>query len=706
MAVSFGAIGTLGVGTTSCAPTYPVGISATTSVLIACVGGESSFSNIAISAPAGWTSLVQLEGGTGSLGTDTGPRRIAFFRKDTVLGSETGTQTFSFSSGSSTSTISGHIVRLDKTAGFSITTQVASGADTTHNTAYSATASASLTWATDDLLCIGVCENVDTAAPSAISIAASGVTFGTRSNRVMAAVGNGNDHRRILDTVPVSIGGATAAATYAYTASENVSGPTAFLLVRETAVDITLALAGSRSDTSIGSMVALSQSHGQVATFAQGTLTPGPPTKTLVGSGITSGQGTLTAVGAESHGQAMTLSQGTMTPGLGLIGQQIAGSKGPGGALSLLFLGGTASYQGAPRVTIRPTDPVGQVIAVAAGTLLPSGLAGSAHLSGVEAIFVAGVIDGGQRALSGQALAGGTGAYALTTARALSGVEAGLAAGALSPEQDAVDTWILSGYGAAVGAMAVAMVGAESSAAQGDVGLSADADQPMVGAVATAAAGTLVASPSIALLGAQCAAAQESVGAPGIVQLSGAELTAVAGDVFLTGDRTYALVGLGATLQDGITFASSLAFPPGQEITMGQGDLGPRTVALVGQDLRFLHGVLLALPPVVPIRDDAFGGGWAPPVRRRTKEDIRRARIEAGIIKPDLVPVVAQAVKAIAALPAKPRRKTITLEDLIGKKAVAKADNQDIAAIERAMQRENAKRREDEEADEITLLLD
>lgn len=590
MAVVFGAIGAADSGTTRCDPSYPSGVNATTSVLYAIVTGRCSVAATAFPAPTGpdWTSLGQLEDGTGTYGTDTGTRRVAFFKKNVVTGAETSAQTqaFTFPTGDNTSTISATIFRLDKTAGFTISEQFASGADTANGTGYSAISSTSLAWETGDLLCIGVAQNIDTGTQSAQSITASGVTFGTRSNRVGAAVNNGADHRRILDTVPVSSASTTAAATYAYTISAAGSGPTAFLIVREASAPVTVGLSGERSDMALGSMAALTQQHGQVMTLSQGTLAVGPPSVALTGSESASAAGTLVPVLPELQGQAATLAQGALTPvaSPALIGSALAGSKGPGGALSLLFLGGTASYQGTPTVTIRPTDVVGQVITGATGTLVAAGPAsGSVHLSGVEATFVAGTVDGGRRTISGQVLTSAAGTLVANMARPLSGVEATFASGTIAAEQDAVDTWIVSGYGTPIGSMAVAMLGAAATGAQGDVGLSGDAALALTGEASTAAAGTLVPAIAPALIGAQFVGAQQSVGAPGGVQLTGSEATAAAGTLYLTPDRIYALTGIATTVQDGITFASSLAFPLGQAITSGLGEIGPRTVALTGQ---------------------------------------------------------------------------------------------------------------------------
>lgn len=235
MSVTWGAAGTAASGTTSCTPAYPTGISALTSKILCAVTGRSNTADTAFTMPAGWTKIgsSELEGGTGTWGVDTGTRRVTFFQKDTTVGDETGTVTVSLA-GTANNTLRATIFRVEVTSGYGIEYEATTGADTTNGTGFSATGG-SIGFAPGDLLAILVAQNIDSATQSAQSITASGVTFGTRTNRASTAVTNGNDHRHILDTVPVSSGTATAAPTYAYTISASGSGPVAFLRMREIA---------------------------------------------------------------------------------------------------------------------------------------------------------------------------------------------------------------------------------------------------------------------------------------------------------------------------------------------------------------------------------------------------------------------------------------------------------------------------------------
>jgi lysophospholipase L1-like esterase len=234
--VTWGAVGTGASGTTSANPSYPTGIAASTSKLIAVCTGRSDTATTAFSAPSGWTSQGQFEGGTGTYAADTGTRRVGFFTKDVVNGSETGsTGAFTFGTGSTNSTLRVTIHRVEVPTGYTLDLSFVSGADTTNGTGFSAVASSSQSYAPNDLLMIAVAQNIDTGTQSAQSITASGITFGTRTNRASTAVTNGFDHRHIVDTVPVSSGTGTTAPTYAYTISASGSGPVGFLRMRATA---------------------------------------------------------------------------------------------------------------------------------------------------------------------------------------------------------------------------------------------------------------------------------------------------------------------------------------------------------------------------------------------------------------------------------------------------------------------------------------
>lgn len=231
--VDFGAIGTGATGTNTATPAYPSGISASTSDLFCLVTGRHNTGAIENTLPAGWTSVGSLEGGTGTWGVDTGTRRVEIWRKDSVLGSESGTISVAWNSGNSTSnTLYASIVRVERPSGTTVGASFASGSDASNDTSYSAVSSGSISFAPNDLVLTLTAQNLDTGTATSRALTASGITFGTLTNRADVASVSGNDHRHIINSAPVSAGTATVAATYAYTVSAAASGPTAFLRLR------------------------------------------------------------------------------------------------------------------------------------------------------------------------------------------------------------------------------------------------------------------------------------------------------------------------------------------------------------------------------------------------------------------------------------------------------------------------------------------
>lgn len=244
--VYFGAAGTSASGTASCTPAYPTGITSTNSDLWLAVTGRSNDAGTAFGVPAGWTLVTdsELEGGTGTWGADTGTRRVALYRKDTVAGTESGTISVTLGGAVTTNnTLRATIFRTERPTGTSLQVVATTGADTTNGTGFSATGSASLAFDVGDLVMVGVAQNIDTGTQSAVSLTASGIGFAPRQNVRSDAVTNGNDHRHILDAFHVMSGTATVAPTYAYTISANGSGPASFLRLRATtggATDLTV----------------------------------------------------------------------------------------------------------------------------------------------------------------------------------------------------------------------------------------------------------------------------------------------------------------------------------------------------------------------------------------------------------------------------------------------------------------------------------
>ncbi len=276
MAVVYGATGAGANGTTSYAPAYPGGINAATSKLFCVVTGRSNTSEIQPTMPAGWTRIGGLEGGVGTWGVDTGTRRVDVFRKDVVTGTESGSVTVSLI-GNTSNTLSATVFRVEVPGGYDVAAQVSAVADTTHGLNWSVTSS-SLVWKTGQTLIVATAQNTDSATQSSQAISASGVSFDTRTNVKSTAVTNGNDHRSVIDVLPVLSAATTTTATWSHTNSANASGVTLFLLLGEVPVSSgTLAATESGSDAvsgagGVAAVGSLAAAEAGVEGFAAGGM--------------------------------------------------------------------------------------------------------------------------------------------------------------------------------------------------------------------------------------------------------------------------------------------------------------------------------------------------------------------------------------------------------------------------------------------------
>lgn len=226
--VTFGAIGTGANGGTSVAPSYPAGITAGQYLTLHVSSGGAS--NPTPSTPDGWALLATGTSTDGTYGLDTGPRRMTVFGK-IADGTETGTLTVTITGGDS---CRGSICRWTKSGSGSWIVDAQGADDSTSGTGVSMTFG-SLNWNTGDATVVSVSQRVDSATQSAQSLTATGVTFGTRTNRATTAVTTGNDHRHVIDTFAAasSTSNVNAAATWSYTASAAASAGGVIVRLRE-----------------------------------------------------------------------------------------------------------------------------------------------------------------------------------------------------------------------------------------------------------------------------------------------------------------------------------------------------------------------------------------------------------------------------------------------------------------------------------------
>ena len=226
--VTFQAIGTGANGSTTVAPTWPATANGYKEIAVITSGSSGDATP---TAPDGtWTLEATAATTDGTYGVDTGPRRVTVFSRD-CDGSESGTVTFSISGGNS---CRGTISVFSK-AGSGAWVISAQGAnDSGAHTGISMTA-ASMNWNTGDAVLVANAQRVDNATQSSQSLTASGVTFGTRTNRAATAVTTGNDHRHSVDTFAAISGtsNVNAAPTWAYTASAAASSASVIVRLRE-----------------------------------------------------------------------------------------------------------------------------------------------------------------------------------------------------------------------------------------------------------------------------------------------------------------------------------------------------------------------------------------------------------------------------------------------------------------------------------------
>ena len=227
--VTFGGIGTGANGSTTVAP-QPASPPAGAYMLAVITSGSTG--DATPTAPDGtWTLLATGASTDGTYGVDAGPRRVTVFGKEAAGTEGTTAVTFSISGGGTCRGTISHFTKAGSGA-WDVTAQ--GGNDSTSGTGFSATL-ASMNWNTGDATLVAVGQRVDSATQSSQSLTASGVTFGTRTNRATTAVTTGNDHRHVVDTFAAisSTSDVDAAPTWAYTASASVSGGVVIVRLRE-----------------------------------------------------------------------------------------------------------------------------------------------------------------------------------------------------------------------------------------------------------------------------------------------------------------------------------------------------------------------------------------------------------------------------------------------------------------------------------------
>lgn len=234
MAIAFGAVGAVAVGTTSLSVAYPANITAG-QLLVLFVGNK--YPTNAPATPSGFfaPSGNQYSRGGGTAGADTGDVYITVFLR-IADGTETGNLSVTITGANTTI---GIMFRVTKAAGVDWGYACAGGSDNTAGTAWSVTAGSNPGVVAGDMVFVGstVCGNTDTATAEAIT--QTGVTFGSMVERQDSGSNTGDDISLWITEHPVNSGTGSAnpvyTATVAGTGSATAAGASLFLRLREVA---------------------------------------------------------------------------------------------------------------------------------------------------------------------------------------------------------------------------------------------------------------------------------------------------------------------------------------------------------------------------------------------------------------------------------------------------------------------------------------
>lgn len=234
MTISYVASGAAAQHTDTVTPALPTGAAAGQLAILQVV---SSHPNLNVpSTPHGWTLVGSLSGGGGTLGLNTGPRRLTFFARE-LLGGDAAPTT-AIPSGTSGTLIGARIFTLTRTAGTGWRWAITLGQDTASDTSFSAACSTALTWAVGDFCVLGYAWNTQTASTTARAVTATGITYATATSHLGDAITTGNGARLTMAESSVTAGSGTQAPTMTATLTAAATGVGALLRVREASSDV------------------------------------------------------------------------------------------------------------------------------------------------------------------------------------------------------------------------------------------------------------------------------------------------------------------------------------------------------------------------------------------------------------------------------------------------------------------------------------
>lgn len=531
-AVTFVSIGAGANGGTSVAPTYPASIAAGDLLVLTVTSGGAT--SPTPSTPSGWTSWGSYVTTDGTYGIDTGPRRVTVFTK-VAAGGETGTLAVTVTGGDS---CRGSIMRVTKGQASYTWDVAATGGDySAAGTAVSVTGGA-IGFAPGDLVIVSNCQRVDTVTQSAQALGASGITFGTLTNRTSTAVTTGNDHRHVIDSRPVSTGSASVAPTWSYTASAACSAAIHFLRIREIPPTEFARFTFAESEVP--------------AAVAGGAALAGGASAAASAVGVV-----VTTLAVSGAAIAISVPAATMSSSIPLAGSAQSAAAVAGTASIAKPVAGAATSAAAPAGALTTVDALNgiiQVVASPAGALqMVANLSGSAlaqsaiaaAMTTVQAAAGAaaasasasGTLGATPATLTGQSISAAVTAAALGTeiraaggAASLSAVLGALSGAAATLAGQAATQANVNAALTTVTALAGQVL--DTTTVQGALGVAAAALQGLAGGQTTASGNLTI---KIAVQGQSLATALAQAGLTSSIRLEGATIAAAQPSGFLYG---------------------------------------------------------------------------------------------------------------------------------------------------------------------------
>ncbi len=218
MAITLVAPGAVSDGTGSCTPGYAASIAAGDLIILL---GSCKYPPNSTSTPSGFTFIGQASGGSGA-GVDSGAC-TAFAYYKIAVGGETGTFTLT---ATGTNVVRARTWRLTKAAGETWDISGPSvGTCTAATTSWSVTGDVALDLTARDLVIATTATNTDNYTHTSELVAASGVTFGTSTERNDIGSFVGEDCGFVASDHVVTTGaGSPAVPTYTMTSSGSSAG--------------------------------------------------------------------------------------------------------------------------------------------------------------------------------------------------------------------------------------------------------------------------------------------------------------------------------------------------------------------------------------------------------------------------------------------------------------------------------------------------